>query len=51
MEYTQSDHHTAYLADDGNAYIPLTLDLVFQNMRRYLAGQPLQNVVRPELRY
>lgn len=38
-------------ADDGNAYIPLTLDLVFQNMRRYIAGVPLQNAVRPELGY
>ena len=38
-------------ADDGNAYVPMTLDLVFQNMRRYLAGQPLENVVRPELGY
>lgn len=38
-------------ADDGDAYVPMTLDLVFQNMRRYLAGQPLENVVRPELGY
>lgn len=38
-------------ADDGDAYVPMTLDLVFKNMRRYLAGQPLENVVRPELGY
>lgn len=38
-------------ADDGDAYVPMTLDLVFQNMRRYLAGQSLENVVRPELGY
>ena len=51
MEYTQADHHTEYLAEDGNDYTPLTLDLVFQSMRRYLGAQTLQNVVRPELRY
>jgi phosphoglycerate dehydrogenase-like enzyme len=38
-------------ADDGDSYVPQTLDLVFGNMRRYLAGQPLANVVRPELGY
>jgi len=38
-------------ADDGDSYVPLTLDLFFANMRRYLAGEPLQNVVRPELGY
>jgi hypothetical protein len=31
--------------------VPLTLDLFFANMRRYLAGEPLANVVRPELGY
>ena len=30
---------------------PVTLDLVFENMGRYLAGEPLVNVVRPELGY
>ncbi len=29
----------------------LPLALVFQNLRRYLAGDPLQNIVRPELGY
>lgn len=38
-------------ADDGASYVPLTLDLFFDNMRRYLAGEPLRNVVRPELGY
>lgn len=38
-------------ADDGDAYVPITLELFFANMRRYLAGEPLQNVVRPELGY
>jgi len=38
-------------ADDGDSYVPLTLDLFFANMRRHLAGEPLQNVVRPELGY
>ena len=38
-------------ADDGNTYVPMTLELVFRNMRRYLAGEPLENVVRPELGY
>lgn len=38
-------------ADDGETYVPMTLKLVFENMRRHLAGEPLQNVVRPELGY
>ena len=38
-------------ADDGTTYVAMTLELVFQNMRRYLAGEPLANVVRPELGY
>jgi phosphoglycerate dehydrogenase-like enzyme len=38
-------------ADDGDSYVPLTLDLFFANMRRYLAGEPLHNMVRPELGY
>lgn len=38
-------------ADDGDSYVPMTLDLVFRNMRRYLAGEPLENAVRPELGY
>ena len=38
-------------ADDGDSYVPMTLDLVFANMRRYLAGEVLVNAVRPELGY
>ena len=38
-------------ADDGESYVSITLELFFANMRRYLAGEPLQNVVRPELGY
>ena len=38
-------------ADDGDNYVPITLDIFLSNMRRYLNGEPLQNVVRPELGY
>lgn len=38
-------------ADDGDNYVPITLDIFFNNMRRYLKGEPLQNVVRPDLGY
>lgn len=38
-------------ADDGDAYVAITLDIFFANMRRYLADEPLANVVRPELGY
>ena len=38
-------------ADDGNTYVEMTLDLVFQNLKRLLNGQELINVVRPELGY
>lgn len=38
-------------ADDGDNYVPITLDLFFENMRRYQAGEKLMNVVRPELGY
>lgn len=38
-------------ADDGDSYVSMTLDLVFGNMQRYLAGEPLENVVRPDLGY
>jgi hypothetical protein len=33
------------LSDDIKHYIPRTLDIFFDNIRRYLAGQPLKNVV------
>ena len=38
-------------ADDGDSYVPLTLELVFRNLERLLEGRPLDNVVRPELGY
>ena len=38
-------------ADDGDNYIPITLDLFFNNLKRYIAGEPLMNVVKPELGY
>ena len=38
-------------ADDGDAYIPLTLNLFLQNLELYLDGKPLQNPVQPELGY
>jgi len=38
-------------ADDGDAYIQMTLDLFFRNMQRYLKGEGLLNPVRPELGY
>ncbi len=38
-------------ADDGDAYVPMTLNLFLRNMQLYLAGKPLLNPVRPELGY
>ena len=38
-------------ADDGDNYVPITLELFFKNLQRYLAGDELLNVVRPELGY
>jgi phosphoglycerate dehydrogenase-like enzyme len=38
-------------ADDGNTYVEMTLDLVFQNLERHLNGQDLTNVVRSALGY
>ena len=38
-------------ADDGDAYIQMTLNLFFRNMQHYLAGDGLLNPVRPELGY
>ena len=38
-------------ADDGDAYVPLTLGLFFRNMERHLTGRPMLNPVRPELGY
>ncbi len=38
-------------ADDGDSYIPITLELFFNNLKRYLNGEQLLNVVRPDLGY
>lgn len=38
-------------SDDDISYIPKTLDLVFDNLGRLLAGRPLRNRVRPTLGY
>lgn len=38
-------------ADDGDAYVPMTLGLFFRNMELFLAGKSLLNPVDPELGY
>lgn len=38
-------------SDDVDACVPKTLDLVFENLRRFIAGRPLKNGVDPELGY
>jgi phosphoglycerate dehydrogenase-like enzyme len=38
-------------SDDREAYTPRTLDLVFRNMERFIAGNTLVNRVRAELQY
>lgn len=38
-------------ADDGDSYIPLTLDLFFRNLERYVTEQPLLNQVDREHGY
>jgi phosphoglycerate dehydrogenase-like enzyme len=38
-------------SDDDVSYIPLTLDLVFENLGRMLRGKPLKNRVNPGLGY
>jgi phosphoglycerate dehydrogenase-like enzyme len=38
-------------SDDAAQYMPLTLDLVFDNLRRFLAGRPLKNRVRAGAEY
>ena len=38
-------------ADDGNAYVPLTLDVFFNNMRRLINGEALENQVNTTLGY
>lgn len=38
-------------ADDGDAYVPMTLGLFFRNLRLFLDEKPLLNPVRPDLGY
>ncbi len=38
-------------ADDGDRYVPMTLELFFANMQRFTASEPLGNVVDPKLGY
>ncbi len=38
-------------SDDAEQYMPLTLDLVLDNVRRRLAGRPLRNLVDPVREY
>ena len=38
-------------SDDDEDYMPLTLDLVFENVARLLDGRPLKNAVRPDISY
>ena len=38
-------------SDDDEGYMPRTLDLFFDNVRRHFAGRPLRNRVRPRLGY
>ncbi len=38
-------------ADDGDSYVPMTLELFFKNLGLLLAGEPLLNPVRPQLGY
>lgn len=38
-------------SDDAEAYIPLTLDLVLDNLRRFADGRPLRNAIDPRRQY
>lgn len=38
-------------SDDDDNYAPLTIDLVFENIRRWYAGKPMRNIVDAGLRY
>jgi len=38
-------------ADDGDNYVPITLDIFMNNMRRYIVGEDLQNQVDATLGY
>ena len=38
-------------ADDGDAYVPMTLNLFFQNMELFMQDKPLLNPINPSLGY
>ena len=38
-------------ADDGDAYVPMTLGLFFENMELFLANKPLLNPINPAFGY
>ena len=38
-------------SDDAELYTPKTLDLVLENMARFLAGRKLKNIIDPKLEY
>ena len=40
-----------FTAEEEVQMVKMTLDLIFQNLDRYLNGQELINLVRPELGY
>ena len=39
------------LSDDIDQYVPRTLDIFFDNIRRHIAGEPLRNAVDRERGY
>ena len=47
----QPHYDAAFVIRRYGPHTPLTLDLVFRNMARFLQGKPLLNHVRPELGY
>src|SRR4029079_10459269 len=38
-------------ADDADAYVPKTLDLIFENLRRLFTGEALVAAIDPDLGY
>jgi len=38
-------------SDDEDRYLPKTLDLVFENVQRLSADQPLLNMIDPKREY
>ena len=39
------------LSDDIDQYVPRTLDIFFENVRRHMAGEPLMNLVELKREY